>query len=222
MKMKKEVSIAMEEYLECIYRLEEKYGTAKTSDIVKSLGLSAGTITNTLKRLKRRGLIMHRPYEGVKLTDKGRRIALEVIRRHRLSERLLSDVLNQEWDKVHETACMLEHSINEEVARLLEKILKEPRTCPHGNPIPAENGMIIEEKSTPLTSIMSGKQCRIVKVVEESSDFLRYLKKIGLMPGTTIEVVEIEPYDGSIIVKLGSRNHVLSRSIASLIQVAQE
>lgn len=221
--MKKDVSIAMEEYLECIYRLEEKFGKAKTGDIVKFLGLSAGTITNTLKRLKKRGLIVHKPYVGgVRLTEKGRRIALEVIRRHRLSERLLSDVLNQEWDKVHETACMLEHSINEEVARLLEKILKEPRTCPHGNPIPAENGMIIEEKSVPLTSIMSGTQCRIVKVIEESPDFLRYLKKIGLMPGTTIEVVDIEPYDGSIIVKVGFMNHVLSRSVASLIQVVRQ
>jgi len=99
-----------------------------------------GSVTNTIQHLKKRGLVKHKPYRGVTLTAKGEKIALNILRRHRLAERLLTDVLNAEWSSVHEDACKLEHALTREVVTLLERKLGYPKSCPHGNPIPSENG----------------------------------------------------------------------------------
>lgn len=218
---KRSGSEVLEEYLECIYKLEEKSRTARTSEIVKSLGVSPGTVTNTLRRLKRKGYIVHSPYKGVRLTEKGRKVAIGVIRRHRLSERLLTDLLNLEWEKSHDIACRLEHSISEEVAILLEKALNNPKTCPHGNPIPTIGGKISEESCVPLSSLMAGNHCEVVKVTDESIELLQYLKSIGLIPGAEIEILNIEPFDGPITIRVGTRQQALSRTVASVIQVKQ-
>ena len=218
----KRISDVVEEYLECIYKLEERFKTARTGDIVKSLRLSPGTVTNTLRRLERMGLIVHKPYRGVRLTEKGRRIAIEVIRRHRLSERLLTDILKLDWEKAHEAACKLEHSISGDVAKLLDRALNYPKTCPHGNPIPTEAGEILEEKSVPLTSVKIGKQCEVVKVTDERSELLHYLKSLGVIPGALIEITSVEPFGGSITVRIGSTQCALSRSVASSILVKHQ
>jgi DtxR family Mn-dependent transcriptional regulator len=219
MTVSEEVTAVIEEYLECIYKLQEKSGVARTSDIVKSLGVVPGTVTNTVEWLEKEGLVTHKPYKGVKLTQKGRKIALQVIRRHRLSERLLVDILHMEWDKVHDAACKLEHGITDEMIESLEKALKHPKTCPHGNPIPTEYGGIVEEKSQPLLELATGEQSTIVKITEERADLLHYLDKLGLVPGASIEVREKAPFNGPITVKVGSTSHALSRAIASIIQV---
>lgn len=219
MSINKEVTAAIEEYLECIFKLQEKRGVARTSDIVKSLGVVPGTVTNTVEWLEKNDLIKHKPYKGVKLTEKGRKIALQVIRKHRLSERLLTDILHMEWDKVHDAACKLEHGLTEEIIKPLEKALKHPKTCPHGNPIPTKCGGIIEEKSQPLTDLATGEQSTIVKITEERSDLLQYLDKLGLVPGASIKILEKTPINGSVTVKVGSTSHAISRGIASVIQV---
>ena len=219
MSVSEEISAVIEEYLECIYRLQEKSGVARTNDIVKSLGVVPGTVTNTVKWLEKEGLVTHKPYKGVKLTEKGRKIALQVIRRHRLSERLLTDILHMEWDKVHDAACKLEHSLTNEIIKPLEKALKHPKTCPHGNPIPTKCGGIIKEESQPLIELGTGEQSTIVKIIEERTDLLHYLKKLGLVPGASIEILEKAPLNGPITVKVGSTSHALSRAIASVIQV---
>lgn len=211
----------LEEYLECIYKLEEKSKVARTSEIVRALGLSPGTVTNTLRRLRRKGYIIHSPYRGVRLTEKGRKLAIEVIRKHRLSERLLTDLLKLDWEKSHDVACRLEHSISEEVARLLDKALNHPRTCPHGNPIPTESGMIYEESCAPLSSLKVGNQCEVVKVTDENVELLQYLKSIGLIPGVSLEILRIEPFEGPITIRVGTRLQALSRAVASVIQVRQ-
>lgn len=219
MSVSEEISAVIEEYLECIYRLQEKSGVARTNDIVKSLGVVPGTVTNTVKWLEKEGLVTHKPYKGVKLTEKGRKIALQVIRRHRLSERLLTDILHMDWDKVHDAACKLEHSLTNEIIKPLEKALKHPKTCPHGNPIPTKCGGIIKEESQPLTELGTGEQSTIVKIIEERTDLLHYLNKLGLVPGASIEILEKAPLNGPITVKVGSTSHALSRAIASVIQV---
>jgi len=219
MSVSEEISAVIEEYLECIYRLQEKSGVARTSDIVKSLGVVPGTVTNTVEWLEKKGLVTHKPYKGVKLTEKGQKIALQVIRRHRLSERLLMDILHMEWDKVHDAACKLEHSMTDEIIKPLEKTLGHPKTCPHGNPIPTKCGGIIEEKSRPLIELATGEQSTIVKITEERSDLLHYLDKLGLVPGASIEILEKAPLNGPITVKVGLTSHALSRAIASIIQV---
>jgi DtxR family Mn-dependent transcriptional regulator len=124
-----------------------------------------------------------------------------------------------EWDKVHDAACKLEHSLTDEIIKPLEKALKHPKTCPHGNPIPTKCGGIIEEKSQPLIELGTGEQSTIVKITEERSDLLHYLDKLGLVPGASIEILEKAPLNGPITVKVGSTSHALSRAIASIIQV---
>jgi len=178
-----------------------------------------GTVTNTVEWLEKQDMVTHRPYKGVKLTQKGRKIALQVIRKHRLSERLLVDILHMEKDKAHDAACKLEHGITEEMIKPLEEALRHPKTCPHGNPIPSESGEIIEEKSLPLLELSVGEQGIIAKITEERYDLLHYLDKLGLVPKTSIEILEKAPFNGPITIKIGSTNHAISPAIASIIQV---
>jgi len=217
--MAQEVTAVIEEYLEAIYRLQEKTGAARTSDIVKMLDVVPGTVTNTVERLEKEGYVTHEPYKGVKLTEKGLKTALQVVRRHRLSERLLTDILHVEWDKVHDSACKLEHSITDEIIQPLEKALKHPKTCPHGNPIPTKHGGIAEEKSQPLTALNEHEQGTIVKITDENPDLLHYLDTIGIVPGVQIEVLEKAPFNGPITLKVGETSRAISRTVGSIIQV---
>jgi DtxR family Mn-dependent transcriptional regulator len=217
-----EVTAVVEEYLEGIYRLQEKSGVARTSDIVKVLQVVPGTVTNTVERLEKEGMLRHEPYRGVKLTDKGRKIALDVIRRHRLSERLLTDFVRVDWDKVHDAACKLEHGIANDVIKKLEKALGHPKTCPHGNPIPTACGGIIEEKSEPLSTLRSKESGVVAKIKDETPEVLEYIAALGLLPGTSIEIVEKAPFDGPVTVKVGGANHALSLSMASNIWVKRK
>jgi DtxR family Mn-dependent transcriptional regulator len=219
MSVSEEISAVIEEYLECIFKLQEKSGVARTNDIVKSLGVVPGTVTNTVEWLEKEGLVTHKPYKGVKLTEKGRKIALQVIRRHRLSERLLVDILHMEWAEVHDAACKLEHSITDEIIKPLEKTLGHPKTCPHGNPIPTKCGGIIEEESQPLTALNEREQGTIVKITEEKADLLRYLDAMGLAPGASLRVVGKAPFNGPITIKVGRTNRALGREVASVIKV---
>jgi len=213
------VTSATEEYLEIIYRFQEKSGVATTSDLVKSLKVAPGTITNTISRLEKESFVIHEPYRGVRLTEKGRRIALRTIRKHRLSERLLTDLLNVEWEKVHEAACKLEHSISDEIAKKIEKALGHPKTCPHGNPIPTECGGIIEEKGKPLGDLNPGEKGVIIKIIDERRELLEYLNSLEVRPERIVEVIEKAPLGGPIIVRIEGKDHALSRETASLIEI---
>ncbi len=214
-----EISSRVEEYLEAIHRLEEKKGVAKTSELAETLNVTFGTVTNTVENLEKQGLIVHVPYKGIKLTNKGRKIALSIIRKHRLSERLLTDILGMNWSKVHDAACRLEHSLTDDVLKHLERILGHPSTCPHGNPIPTKCGGIFEEKSEPLTNLVSGEKGIIVKVTEEKPEVLEYLEKLKLLPGTLIEVEEKAPFEGPITLKIAKTSVSIGYNIASIIYV---
>jgi len=217
--MAKEVSTTVEEYLEGIYRLQEKSGAARTSELVELLKVAPGTVTNTVERLEREGYIMHEPYRGVKLTEKGRKIALRVVRIHRLSERLLTDILHVEWGKAHKAACELEHAITDDIIKNLEKVLGHPKTCPHGNPIPTKFGELSEDKSEPLINLNPREEGTMAKVTEEESDLLRYLATLGLKPGAHIEIMEKAPFNGPITIKVDGTNRAVSRKLASIIKV---
>jgi len=220
--MMEQVTAVVEEYLEAIYRLQDKCGVARTSDLVNLLQVVPGTVTNTVKRLEREGYITHQPYKGVKLSEKGRRIAIRVVRRHRLSERLLTDILHLEWDKVHEAACKLEHGMTDDIIKPLEKALKHPKTCPHGNPIPTKCGGVIEESSQPLTELSEKERGIVVKITEEKSDLLSYLNTLKLVPGATVEMVAKAPFNGPITLKVDETDQALSPAIASVIRVKQK
>lgn len=217
--MSEEVTAAIEEYLEGIYRLQEKSGVARTSEIVKLLQVAPGTVTNTVERLEKKGLVAHVPYKGVKLTEKGRKIAINVIRRHRLSERLLTDILRVKWSETHQIACKLEHSFTGDLVKKLEKALGHPKTCPHGNPIPTQCGGIIEEKSEPLINLKPKEKNVLVKITDEKHEVLKYLNALGLIPGASLEVVEKAPFNGPITVKINGTKQALSFEMASIIHV---
>lgn len=216
----KEVSSTIEEYLEAIYKLEEKKGSAKTGDLARELKVTLGTVTNTIESMEKQNLIIHRPYKGVKLTKTGRKTALNVVRRHRLSERLLTDILNLEWSKAHDAACKLEHAIaDKEIIKPLERALGKPKTCPHGNPIPSESGKIIEEKSELLANLDLGEEGTIVKITDEKPDLLQYLATLGLVPGASVQIEEKAPFNGPIMVRVVGASYALGRNVASVIWV---
>ena len=207
-----------EMYLETIYRLKETEGSARTSAIAKSLGVSLGAVTNTLASLERQGLVRRKAYRGVDLTPKGKMVALAVLRRHRLAEQLLTRVVGMKWSEVHEIACRLEHAMTDDFTEALDRFLGDPKTCPHGNPIPDELGHLHEKKSQPLSSLMPREKAILVKITEEKSDMLRYLASLGLMPGAIVEVQEKAPFEGPMIVKVMGATYAIGRNVASVVE----
>jgi len=187
-KMETELSHEAEEYIEAIYRLQKRDGVAKTKELAEALGVVPGSITNTIGHLESHNLVIHEPYRGVKLTKQGEKIALDLIRRHRLAERLLTDMLKAQWSSVHEDACKLEHALTKNVAALLEERLGYPKFCPHGNPIPTESGLIEEQPSISLTEADLGESYIIVKIIDEEQNDLELLAQKKLLPGVTIYI----------------------------------
>lgn len=213
------VTVQSEEFLESIYRLQQREGVARTSELVKLLKVVPGTVTNTVERLEKKGLVVHKAYRGVKLTDEGRNIALKVLRRHRLSERLLADMLHMDWNQVHEAACRLEHGVTDEVAKNIEKALGWPRTCPHGNPIPTKSGGIVKEK-TELLSALRPEDGGVVKgITDEKQDTLERAERLGLRPGVHVEVLGKAPDETTVTVSIGGVSRALSLKMASLVVV---
>jgi len=213
------VSSTVEEYLKTILRLEEKFEIAKTSVLAEVLKVALGTVTNTVEKLEKQGLVIHEPYKGIKLTEKGRKIALEVLRRHRLSERLLTDLLGVDWSRAHEIACKLEHNLPNDILKNLEKVLGHPKTCPHGNPIPTSCGEIFEESSEPLLNLKQGDVGIIVKITEEEKEILEHLRKFKLIPGSLVKVLEKTSVDSLMKVKVEDVEAFLSFRLASIINV---
>lgn len=217
--LQEEVSATIEEYLEQIFRLQEATGAARTGDVAKRLGVAPSTVVNVVKWLEKKGLVVRQPYRGIRLTEEGRKAALQAIRKHRLAERLLTDLLHMDWDKVHEAACRLEHGLTEEIMESLERGLGEPKTCPHGNPLPTKHGEVVEGEGTPLTDLNEGEGGIVLRITEEEGGLLRYLSRLRLLPGTAVKVLERSPLGDLITVKVGRGQHVLSHRVASVIRI---
>jgi len=209
-------------YLKTIYNLESRNGAARTGDIANILDITPGSVTNTLEVLESKGMVAREPYKGVKLTGAGLKIALSVFRRHRLAERLLTDVLKLDWIETHEEACKLEHVISDHLAKAIEKALGEPRTCPHGNPIPAEDGSMAVQKDRALSELGNGESATVSRIPDPNAELLRYLTTLGMFPGVKIHVEEKAPFKGPMLVKVGSSSYPLSLDVASVIYVNKE
>jgi DtxR family Mn-dependent transcriptional regulator len=208
-------------YLKTIYNLEEKMGSAKTGDVAKILEITPGSVTNTLEVLETKGLVVRDPYRGVKLTNSGRKIALLVFRRHRLAERLLTDVLHFNWTDSHDEACKLEHAISEPLASSIEKTLGGPLVCPHGNPIPNETGQVQPVNGQPLSELRSGESATVSRIPDENTSLLQYLSGLGMTPGTKIKVEEVAPFRGPMLVKVGASSYPLGPDVAAGIYVSK-
>lgn len=210
-------SSTIEEYLEAIYKLSER-GTVRPTPIAEALSVSGPTVTATLKRLESQGLVV-RDDGDVVLTDEGRHIALDIVRKHRLAERFLVDVLGMSWDEAHEDACKLEHAFSPRVLNALETYLDNPSVCPHGYPIPNADGEVESVEGVALCELGAGAEVRIVQVAEDDEAMLAYLGSMGMFPGTTVCVREVAPFKGPLLVDVGGSSYALGREVADSILV---
>jgi DtxR family Mn-dependent transcriptional regulator len=206
-----------EDYLEIIFHLESEGKKAATNEIASHLKIYSASVSEHLRKLAKEGLISYQPYKEITLTAKGKKIALDVVRRHRLTERFLTDKLGVKWEAAHGEAHKLEHDISKVVGDKMYKMLGEPETCPHGNPVPDANGRIKEEPSRPLIDFEKNDKLRIVKITDEEPKLLCYLATLGLMPKKQIKIEQKAPFNGPVMVKAGSSVYALGRKIASAI-----
>jgi DtxR family Mn-dependent transcriptional regulator len=209
----------IEEYLETIYKLEQDVSPVTTTALAKQLGISPASVSEMTGKLADQGLVTREPYKGVSLTPLGQAQALVVIRRHRLWERFLTDVLGLSWDQVHEEACRLEHATSPLVEERLAQLLGEPEACPHGHPMPTADGEMAVEAGCPLAELTAGQGARILRVPEGDDALLRYLGTLGLEPQAAIQVEAVGPFQGPLTVRVREAQHVLGRELASQIIV---
>lgn len=191
------------------------------SALAGRLGVSAVSATEMVHRLQQDGLIDHRPYKGITLTEDGRHQAANVIRSHRLWECFLAQQLRLPWDEVHELACRLEHATDAQVTDALEVYLDYPLTCPHGSPIPTSDGIIVEPADQPLTTLRPGQSAVISRVHPETSELLSYLRDLGLIPGTRITLRELAPFQGPLVLLVRQDIRYLGEECAAQIFVRQ-
>lgn len=213
------ITKAIEDYLKIIYKLSETKGKVTTNAISERLGISQASVTGMLKKLSELKLIRYTPYYGVELSQAGKKIALEVIRHHRLLELYLAEALGFTWDKVHEEAERLEHVISEEFEEKMAEFLGHPSTDPHGAPIPSKDGAIEKRSLIPLSKIEAGNRVEIKQVSDRDPEMLRYLGKIGIYPEVVIDVLEKVPFGGSLLVQVGKNKHYLGEGLTNNIFV---
>lgn len=211
-------SATLDEYLEAIYKLAER-GAVRPGALAEAMGVSAPTVTATLSRLQSAGLIA-RPEGAVELTLSGRQAALDIVRRHRLAERFLVDVLGLAWDEVHDEACQLEHALSPRVQQALETFMDNPQVCPHGHPIPGADGSIPSPvPGAPLCDSSGGDEVEIVRIDDEDGELLSYLSSLGMFPGTPVRVCDVAPFKGPLLVEVGEARYALGRDVAEKIVV---
>ncbi|GAC1659360.1 MAG: metal-dependent transcriptional regulator [Vulcanimicrobiaceae bacterium] len=208
-----------EEYLEAVYRLEREGPGVTTSGLASELGVAPASVSGMLKKLASDGYLEHRSRGEAKLTMKGLEVAVRVMRRHRLAERLLTDVLGMPWDQVHAEACMLEHAISDKVEARLVEVLGNPTTCPHGHPIPPKDLSDPERIGFPLAQVETGARALVHGVTEEVPEILRYLGEINLRPGTKVRVVEKAPLGGPVTITIEGATHAISLELARMVTV---
>ncbi|HEV3156916.1 MAG TPA: metal-dependent transcriptional regulator [Candidatus Baltobacteraceae bacterium] len=211
-----------EEYLEAIYRLEREGPGATTSGLASELGVAPASVSGMLKKLASDGYVLHPARGEARLTERGLEIAVRVMRRHRLAECLLTDVLGMSWDEVHAEACRLEHAISARVEERLVAVLGNPQVCPHGHPIPPADGSDPPRPGVPLAQLSAGESARVHGVTEEVPEILRYLAEISLRPGTELRVLAKAPLGGPMTLEIAGARHAISLELARLIIVISE
>jgi DtxR family Mn-dependent transcriptional regulator len=211
---------AVENYAKAIYALQ-RHGdvTVTTNALAERLGVTAASASGMVKKLGALGLVRHEPYRGVELTADGERVALEVLRHHRLLELYLAERLDMPWDRVHDEAEVLEHVISEELEELIAVKLGHPTRDPHGDPIPTPDLRIDEGATLSMQSLDAGDRGVFVRISDSDPEMLRYLGERGIAPGDRFEVVEKQPFAGPVFVRFGADTHVLGGALAQAMRV---
>src|SRR5919109_3557127 len=211
-----ELTDAIQDYVKEIYKLEAAGRRATTSALAERLDVSAPSVTSMLKKLASLGLVEHERYRGVTLTERGERVALEVIRHHRLLEQYLVKTLGLPIDAVHAEADRLEHALSEELEAHIDRSLGFPTSDPHGDPIPGPDLKIVAAQTTPLSTLVPGDKATVSRVPDGDGELLRYLSELKLTPGSRLEVRESAPFEGPVTVRVGGADHAISRELAAL------
>lgn len=214
-----ETSEAVENYAKAIYAIQQRDGTVTTNALAERLGVTPASASGMIKKLDGLGLVSHVPYKGVELTESGERVALEVIRHHRLLELYLAETLDVPWDRVHAEAEVLEHVLSEELEELIAAKLGHPTIDPHGDPIPSAELTIDERPSEALADLEPGAKATFVRISDSDPEMLRYLADRGIAPGASFEVIEKQPFDGPIFTRFGDEVHVLGGALAHAMRV---
>jgi len=211
------ISQSIQDYLKTIYRIQESSldNRAKTQKIAEALGLTSASVTGMLKRLANMKLIDYNSYKGAKLTLGGKKIALEIIRHHRLLETYLKEIMGFSLDKVHDEACRLEHYISDEFADKISEILGNPKWDPHGHPIPSKDGKITKLKEIQINKIDKGTEVEIVRLADDYPDILAYFEEKGIKPGLKVKIKDVSPFDGYIILTINGKDTSIGYNVAS-------
>lgn len=211
---------AVEDYAKAIFSLQTRSEEpVSTNALAERLGITPGSVSAMLKRLGELGVITHVPYRGVRLTDDGRRIALEVIRHHRLLESYLAEALGMSWDRVHAEAEVLEHVLSEDLEALIAAKLGHPTVDPHGDPIPTVELELEEPLTDRMESLQPGDQGLFVRVSDSDPEMLRYLAERGIAPGERFVVRDRQPFGGPLFVLFGEREHAIGGDLAGAMRV---
>jgi DtxR family Mn-dependent transcriptional regulator len=211
-----------ENYAKAIYQLQGRGKEAvHTNDVAERLGVTPASASGMLKRLADEGLVSYRPYHGARLTERGERVALEMIRHHRLLELFLAEVLEMPWDRVHEEAEVLEHHISEELEELIAAKLGEPALDPHGDPIPDRDLAMGADVSVALTELEPGEAGVFARVSDSDASMLRYLADRDIQPGASIRMKSREPFGGPVMVEIEGHDHPLGSELAASMRVTE-
>ena len=212
----------LEDCLQALHRLESQGSPADVAAVAAFARISPETAGQVLAELESRGLVANGQPERVALTVEGERLAAGVLRRHRLSERLFADLLGMPWDRVHDEAMRLEHALSPEAEARLTRLLNHPTTCPHGGPIPTPDARPLPGAARPLDQVRAGRRGWIQQIVQEEASLLRYLASLGLLPGAEIQVEEVAPLGGPVLIRLGEARYALGRDVAAKVLVQEE
>ncbi|MBV9868081.1 MAG: metal-dependent transcriptional regulator [Abitibacteriaceae bacterium] len=215
------LSAAAEDYLKTIYKLRAEAATVTTQALADRLGVAAPSATAMVKKLAAMKLLRHTPYRGVELTAAGEKIALEVIRHHRLVETYLAEVLGVAWDKVHEEAERWEHVLSDEVEAKMAAALNYPTHDPHGAPIPSHDGQIAQDKWTCLAQIPAGARVTVRRVSDENAEVLRHLREIGLILNAAVEVLRSVPSEGVMQLRIDGKEQIVGAGPTKAVFVAE-
>ena len=214
------ISSSVQDYAKAVYALEARKGAAaSTNELAERLGVTAGSVSAMVRKLSEVGLVEHEPYHGVKLTAQGRRVALEVMRHHRLLELFLAKELGMPWDRVHAEAEVLEHVLSEELERLIAERLGDPTLDPHGAPIPTVGFEIEERETHSLDDLAAGATGRFVRVSDSDPEMLRYLAEQGIAIGDRLEVIDRQPFGGPVFVHFDEREQAIGGALARAMRV---
>lgn len=216
------LSRSIEDYIKAVYALETEEEKATTKQLAHRLGVKMASVTGMIKHLAAEGYVAHTPYYGVKLTERGRKVALSMIRRHRLIELFLSKTLRLPWDEVHNDAEVLEHAVSDRLIERMHEVLDFPEFDPHGSPIPGRDGSLPARHGVRLDAMTVGQRGKIIEVSDRDPEFLRYLTKLKLRIGTMIRVRDIAPFSGPITLSVADRSVIIGHEAGARVRVAVE